>query len=85
MGVAVDQGAHAAFGHDLRHHCRSDVDDLGGLLAGAHAAGIAQFAGELVAGGQRQVAQQPQREGIAQAFAQALVALVTGAQTVAVQ
>ncbi|MNC49781.1 hypothetical protein D3C75_989830 [compost metagenome] len=38
-----------------------------------------------MAGGQRQVAQQPQGDGVAQTFAQALVALVAGAQAVAVQ
>src|SRR5690606_15420393 len=66
MGMAVDQGAHTMPGHDPRHLVGGHVDDLAGLHAGLRAALATQLARQLVAGGERQMAQDEQAERVAQ-------------------
>ena len=61
-----------------------DIDNIGGLPARLAAAFIAQLARQLVAGAQRQMAQYPQRQRVAQDAAHAHIGFVARAQAVAV-
>ena len=83
MGMAMHQGAHAMRRHYLGDFLWRDVDDFGGLRPHLRAAFAAQLACQLVAGRQRQLAQDPQAQRIAQQAAHLHVAQVAGAQGVA--
>ena len=84
MGVAMNQRAYAVLGHDARHFVRGDVDNLAGFHPRLGAAFIAQFARQFLPGAERQVAQDKQRNRVAQPAAQLHIADVLGAQAVAV-
>ena len=84
VGMAVDQRGHPGGAHFPLDLGLGDIGDVHGLGPGLLATFAAQLARQLLAAGQRQVAQDEEGEGVAQDAAQLLVALVAGAEGIAV-